>query len=175
MTLIKRATRLFKADIHAVLDNVEEPHTLLKQAIREMETDVSQEQHHINALKKGLEHTESKINDIKNKLQKIESDIDICFKSNNDSLARSAIKRKLNAQRSQQMFKHKQNSSEIELKELALRLNDKLARLEVMRQKQEILSEENIDQINQPNTNIDVADDEVEIAFLQEKRKRAAS
>jgi hypothetical protein len=73
------------------------------------------------------------------------------------------------------MFKHKQNSSEIELKELALRLNDKLARLEVMRQKQEILSEENIDQINQPNTDIDIADDEVEIAFLQEKRKRVAS
>ena len=37
MALINRLSRLFKADFHAVLDQIEEPELLLKQAIREME------------------------------------------------------------------------------------------------------------------------------------------
>ena len=37
MALITRISRLFQADFHAVLDRIEEPEQLLKQAIREME------------------------------------------------------------------------------------------------------------------------------------------
>ena len=33
MALITRVTRLFRSDLHAVLDNIEEPKILLKQAI----------------------------------------------------------------------------------------------------------------------------------------------
>ena len=40
MALINRISRLFKADFHAVLDQIEEPEALLKQAIRDMEDDV---------------------------------------------------------------------------------------------------------------------------------------
>lgn len=36
MALINRATRLFRADLHAVLDRIEEPDILLRQAVREM-------------------------------------------------------------------------------------------------------------------------------------------
>ena len=36
MALINRMSRLFTADIHAVLDRIEEPNVLLKHAIREM-------------------------------------------------------------------------------------------------------------------------------------------
>ena len=37
MALINRISRLFTADMHAVLDRLEEPDVLLKQALREME------------------------------------------------------------------------------------------------------------------------------------------
>ena len=37
MALITRLSRLFQADLHAVLDRIEEPDTLLRQAMREME------------------------------------------------------------------------------------------------------------------------------------------
>ena len=40
MALINRMSRLFTADVHAVLDRIEEPEALLKQAIREMEEEV---------------------------------------------------------------------------------------------------------------------------------------
>ena len=41
MTLITRLSRLFRADFHAVLDRIEEPETLLRQAIREMEEEIA--------------------------------------------------------------------------------------------------------------------------------------
>ena len=41
MALIKRLSRLFAADLHAVLDQIEEPEALLKQAVREMEEELA--------------------------------------------------------------------------------------------------------------------------------------
>ena len=42
MALINRISRLVKADFHAVLDQIEEPGQLLKQAIRDMEDDLAE-------------------------------------------------------------------------------------------------------------------------------------
>ena len=41
MELINRIARLFKADFHAVLDQIEEPEALLRQAIRDMEDELA--------------------------------------------------------------------------------------------------------------------------------------
>ena len=41
MALINRISRLFKSDFHAVLDQIEEPEQLLKQAIRDMEDELA--------------------------------------------------------------------------------------------------------------------------------------
>ncbi len=40
MALITRVSRLFQADFHAVLDRIEEPEVLLRQAVREMEEEL---------------------------------------------------------------------------------------------------------------------------------------
>ncbi|ETW92791.1 MAG: hypothetical protein ETSY1_42105 [Candidatus Entotheonella factor] len=39
MTLMMRITRLFKADMHGLLDLLEEPEAVLKQAIRDMQSE----------------------------------------------------------------------------------------------------------------------------------------
>ena len=41
MTLITRITRLVKADLHSILDGLEEPEEVIKQAIRDMEEDIA--------------------------------------------------------------------------------------------------------------------------------------
>ena len=43
MALITRVSRLFQADLHAVLDRIEEPEVLLKQAVREMEEELARD------------------------------------------------------------------------------------------------------------------------------------
>ncbi len=41
MALITRLARLFQADVHAVLDRIEEPLVLLQQAVREEDVEVA--------------------------------------------------------------------------------------------------------------------------------------
>ena len=44
MALITRLSRLMRADLHAVLDRVEEPEVLLRQALREMQEELARDQ-----------------------------------------------------------------------------------------------------------------------------------
>ena len=44
MALITRISRLFQADLHAVLDRIEEPDLLLRQAVREMQDDLARDE-----------------------------------------------------------------------------------------------------------------------------------
>ena len=41
MPLVDRVARLFRADLHAVMDRIEEPDVLLRQALREMEEELA--------------------------------------------------------------------------------------------------------------------------------------
>ncbi len=45
MALISRLTQLFQADFHAVLDRLEEPDALLRQAVRDMEDALARDEH----------------------------------------------------------------------------------------------------------------------------------
>lgn len=175
MALIKRVTRLLKADIHAVLDTVEEPQILLKQAIREMEDDVARDQQQLKLFQKDQQHLESKLKQTTQNLSSIESDLNICFESDNEQLARSAVKRKLASHRLQQTLIRKQKTTAMDINELNQRLSDKATRLEAMRQKQEILTEETYNDSLPIVDEISISEDEVDIALLQEKQKRKAS
>ena len=44
MPILNRVKRLFQADVHAILDAIEEPEAVLKQAIREMQENLDQKQ-----------------------------------------------------------------------------------------------------------------------------------
>jgi phage shock protein A len=55
MTLITRVSRLFKADVHGILDALEEPEAILKQAVREMEDEIEKSRLHKKKLDKKIE------------------------------------------------------------------------------------------------------------------------
>ena len=52
MTLITRITRLFKADLHGILDGLEEPEEVIKQAIRDMEEDIATQERRLAELQR---------------------------------------------------------------------------------------------------------------------------
>lgn len=95
MTIMMRIRRLFKADMHGLLDLLEEPEAVLKQAIREMETEIEQGEQalaervqRVEALRNTAAHVESEI-------ATLESQIDIAFEAQNEALARTFIRKKL--------------------------------------------------------------------------------
>jgi len=174
MALIKRVTRLFQADMHAVLDNLEEPDILLKQSIREMEAALIADQHHCANLDKSLQHLHSQLSQYKQAAQEMESELGVCLQNNNDELARGCIKRKLLNERLMQAASRKQQGLQQQREELSARITSNSQRLDAMRQKQDILSSEH--QSNNMaefgiSDHFHVSDNEIEVALLKAKQK----
>ena len=99
MALITRISRLFKADFHAVLDQVEEPEMLLRQAIREMEDDLSEAELRQHYRRDEVDELQLRRDELEQPLGEIDEELDVCFDSGEDDLARDLIRRKLQTQR----------------------------------------------------------------------------
>ena len=184
MALINRLSRLFKADFHAVLDQIEEPEVLLKQAIRDMEDDLASTEKRIKvcthtqvALKRRKGEVESSIADY-------DTQLDLCFDSDKDDLAKGLIRKKLEAERFLNRLNSKFESNEAYLGEQQKMLDENSATLESLRQKAELFAQRATVQANSGDVLDEVAwmaretsvdDNEVEIAFLREKDLRSAS
>jgi len=178
MALINRFSRLFRADLHAVLDRIEEPTILLKQAVREMEDDVVQDERNLKILAHELEQIPILEEEVENTLYELQKEIGLCLDSDNEKLARSVIKRKLECQQRAKRLKLKSESMEKEVAGLAGRLENNRSRLSAMQQKMEILEEEasnNVQQSKACEMDVIISDDDIEVALLKEKQARASS
>ncbi len=175
MALVTRLTRLFRADMHAVLDRIEEPDLLLKQAVRDMEAALAEDERRLRLLQHELGELQVREGDLALQLKAIEEELDVCFLADNEALARSLIRRRLEQQRTHKQVTRRIESREREIDSLGKRLRDQQDQLESMRQKAELLTPQASETpVGQPAATT-VRDEEVEIAFLREKQKRSAS
>ncbi len=178
MALITRMTRLFRADLHAVLDHIEEPDILLRQALREMEASFTGSEQQLKLLKHEAVQLKNRTQNFEQALQEMDDELDICFFSQQDDLARALVKRKLESKRHLKQTAEKLTTSRQNCSTLEQKLNEQRAQLENMHQKVELLND---DPASSGNDNswqareFSIRDDEVEIAFLKEKQKRSHS
>ncbi len=182
MALINRISRLFKADFHAVLDQIEEPEMLLKQAIREMEDDLAETEQRIRVCAHEQEALATRNSEVDKKLAEIDDELDLCFASKKDDLAKGLIKKKLEAERLSKRLSAKDSAADKYLTEQRAMLDENRATLEGLRQKAELFaqrvpadSESEFDDIAWMAQELRVSDDEVEVAYLREKNARSQS
>jgi phage shock protein A len=176
MALITRVSRLFRADLNAVLDRIEEPDLLLKQAVREMEDELARDEQRLKALQ--LEHAQlcARIAELEASLGGIEQELDVCFASGEEALARSVVRRKLEAQRLAAVLTRRRQALQDGGTALATQVEENRTRLESMRQKAEILAEDiPAMRTDEPRATAEcvVRQEEVDIAVLREKQKRS--
>jgi phage shock protein A len=178
MALITRVSRLFQADFHAVLDRIEEPEILLRQAVREMEEALAREEQRSKVLQHEQRQLINRETDLKQSLHDIEEELDTCFEAGNDDLARACIKRRLETQRFGKNTSRKRAVLEETLDDLNTRVRENQAQLESMRQKAELLAGESACALPEDNwtlPDINVRDEDVEVAFLREQQRRSRS
>lgn len=177
MALITRVTRLFRADMHAVLDHIEEPDALLKQAIREMEDDIYQDERKLKETILEQKQLTSRQDGLTKSLEQTEDELDICFFSKKDDLARALIKRKLETKRFVQFLDQKMQNLIESLTELETCLKENRSRLDSMKQKAELFADDNRVSASEFMTSPDlsVRDEDVEVAFLREQQNRRSS
>ena len=184
MALINRVSRLFKADFHAVLDQIEEPEQLLKQAIRDMEDDLAATEQRIMLCAHDTETLAVRKSELVNTLAEIDEQLDLCFESEKDDLAKNLIRKKLEATRLSKRLNAKHAANQKYLAEQGAMLDENRATLEGLRQKAELFAQRSpahsiggseFDDIAWMAREMTVGDDEVEVAFLREKSLRGGS
>ena len=99
MALINRVSRLFKADFHAVLDQIEEPEQLLKQAIRDMEDELQSSEQRIATCAHECENLSQRQAELDSSIREVSEQLALCFESGKDELARGLIRKRLEAER----------------------------------------------------------------------------
>jgi len=184
MALINRISRLVKADFHAVLDQIEEPEQLLKQAIRDMEGDLAEAEQRIIQCNHDQDALAVRKAELEATIAGIDEQLDLCFESDKEALAKKLIRRKLEAERLLTRLQARFSANEKYLEEQRATLDENRATLDGLRQKAELFAHRvpshpdggaEPDGIAWMTREMTVGDDEVEIAFLREKSLRSES
>ena len=177
MALISRVSRLLRADMHAVLDHLEEPDVLLRQAVREMEEALASDAVRLKRLCQEHEHLARREQELQQAIDNIDDELDVCFEAAEHDLARSLCRRKLEIRQLLETVTRRCESMSREHDALEERCHEQQIRFESMRQKAELFATESAQIDDEPTSQAGqhVPGDAVEVAFLREQHKRRAS
>ena len=177
MALIARLSRLFTADFHAVLDRLEEPDVLLRQAVREMEDELGHCEQQLNRLQLEHEQLSRRESEIGEAIDEIDEQLDLCFASCEETLAKALVKRKLPQVALHRGVRGNREKVEKQIETARARLVEQRQRFEGVRQKAELLAESTESPFAETGavSELNISEDDVDVAFLKEKRLRSAS
>ena len=176
MAIRARIFRLFKADVHSILDSLEDPKAVLAQAIRDMQECLIRDEERTTALKtealefgKRIKEAELAHTDV---LQKVE----LCIRNRNDMLAKATVRKKLETERFLGTLHKRMAATTDELAHLSAQLTQKRAKLAEYKEKAALFVENagtdrDRDDLPSGLDGIVVSDADVEVALMAEKER----
>jgi phage shock protein A len=93
MAIIARIVKIFKADIHGVMDQFENKGLLLKQYLREMEEALHFKEAKLQKMTTSRHHRLQDLDRYKQQRETLEHDLTMAVRKNKDDIARMLIKR----------------------------------------------------------------------------------
>jgi len=93
MAILTRIVRLFKADIHGVMDQIEDPGLLLKQHLRDMEESLIQKETRLKKMGIARDQARQEFQKEQEGVDGLESDLEVAIKKDRDDIARMLIKK----------------------------------------------------------------------------------
>jgi phage shock protein A len=94
MGIMTRMLRLCKADVHGVMDQLEDKELLLKQYLREMETSLGIKEQQVRALTQRITRLNRRIAAHREEADKLERDLTLALKKEKDDIARMLIRKR---------------------------------------------------------------------------------
>lgn len=177
MALMTRLSRLFRADVHAVLDRLEEPDVLLRQALREMEDEVARGTQLQKARELERAQLQARSTELQKGLAAIGGELDLCFAAGNDALIRTLLRRRLEGERIVKHLAQRIAALGQQLDGQRATLEEQRRQLEALRQKAALFDaepgrEERGDAAGWSAEAFAVSDADVELAMLRERQQR---
>ena len=94
MGILSRMLRLCKADVHGVMDQLEDKGLLLKQYLREMEASLEEKETRLTQIERTSRHVERDQAQRHEEMQKLEKDLDLAVRKGKDDIARMLIRKR---------------------------------------------------------------------------------
>lgn len=172
MTVINRVARLFKADMHGLLDTIEEPELLLKQAVREMEAEQMLLKQQLERMQKQRSNLQTTQQRTQKELAQLEEGLALCLAEDNDDLARALLRKQLYLQRCDDEYQSQLASFDQQIKEAQEHIQHQGVALE--RIQQQAAAFEALDSVNDSPVKGDlgaISEADVEVALLKAKAR----
>ena len=179
MTLITRLGRLFRADLNAVLDGLEEPGMLLKQAVRDMEEVLSGEDAELARRADEVQALKLALDESRARLAALDEELSLCLAADKNELARDLVRRKLEAARHETRLVERQQLLSETQRRLAARILEHRQRLEALRAQAAL--HDSVGGVTREETAggwqnaAAISEAEIEVALLRERQRRAQS
>ena len=93
MGTFNRMVRSCKADIHGVMDQLEDQGLLLRQHLREMETALGRKNVRLKKMTASRQHAQQEFDKYRLECDKLEQDLTVAIEKNRDDIARYLIKK----------------------------------------------------------------------------------
>jgi phage shock protein A len=118
------------------------------------------------------------LEDQERQLQDTQQQIDLCFRANNEKLARVMVRRNLEVQKRIKLAERERDALRIEQERIGTEVADQKNKLVSIRERMEIFSDDaqHRSSVQEESTRFNdhvVSEEEVEIAFLAERERRA--
>jgi len=179
MALINRITRLVKADVNEVLDRLEEPARLLRQAIREMQEEIAAAGRQMRASECELETLEGHVRELQGVIAELGTGLDLCFDTAREDLARGVLRERLEHERVLRKLEGQRDATARLIEERRAILQQHRTTLSRLQRKADCYLREPSGEADWSSrrdlSSSAVLDSEVEIAFLREQSLRSGS
>lgn len=168
MGLIRRLSRLLAADMHEVVDFLEEPEAVVRQSIREMQEILEDERVVEQQLAKELQRYSAELQSKLQELGALDEKLSLAFEEEREDLARSIVERKLRNEKERGQLDQQIRATG---ERHAALVEQQTARLEKLRElEQRLATAMRGEQIHQHGAASLKAED-IELALLQERRR----
>lgn len=105
MAIFSRMFRLCKADLHGVMDQLEDKELLLKQYVREMEESLARKTSRQTQLANGCQKIRRDLVRRREEVDKVEKDLELALRKDKDEIARMLIRKRLILQKANEEIK----------------------------------------------------------------------
>lgn len=176
MALIRRMSRLLTADIHAVLDRLEEPEALLRQALREMQEAFEQTEARTSALERERDASVRRARLISGAIVALVPQIDSAIDAGSEALARRLVRRKLENERLSLRLAERIAALDTAVETERRALDEQRERLALARQKAELLAAGDAAALDEHlDPDITVSEEEIDAAVARARAQRKPS
>ncbi len=175
MAIVTRISRLFSADVHAVLDRIEEPAALLKQSLREMEAAVADLRRQLQQREAERSRISQRCAQVDQQIEQINQELDLSFDAENDELIRRCLRRRLLRQRQRAQLEQQATQLDAEIAELRPRLATRSEQMTELQQKAALFDIPTPESESEDADTFAVTEADVDLALLRELQQRRTS